>query len=169
MLVRPGLSGNSGSFIRFSFPHSPSFRRLVISEKITMDDIRPDSSSTLQLLGQAAAGDEQALGQLLQHHLPRVKAAVDFRIDRRVQARFDASDVVQETQLEVTRRFDEFLNARPIALDVCEHFNEVDCYRVLVQNVLPAAHISPLQPGSGFVTHYSTYDWCPKCEEGFEE
>jgi RNA polymerase sigma-70 factor (ECF subfamily) len=79
-----------------------------------MDDVRPDSNQTLLLLDEATAGNQQALGQLLKRHLPRVKATVACRIDRRVRARLDPSDVVQETQLEVTRRFEEFLAARPM-------------------------------------------------------
>jgi RNA polymerase sigma-70 factor, ECF subfamily len=79
-----------------------------------MDDIRPDSDQTLQLLGEATAGNQQALGQLLKRHMPGVEMAVACRIDRRVRARFDVSDVVQETQLDIVRRFDEFLTARPM-------------------------------------------------------
>jgi RNA polymerase sigma-70 factor (ECF subfamily) len=66
------------------------------------------------LLDEASAGSQQALARLLKRHLPRVEAAVACRIDRRVRARFDSSDVVQETQLEVVRRFDEYLSARPM-------------------------------------------------------
>jgi RNA polymerase sigma-70 factor (ECF subfamily) len=79
-----------------------------------MDDIRPDSGPTLRLLEEATAGSQQALGQLLERYMPRIEATVSYRIDRRVRARVDASDVVQETQLEVTRRIGEFLSARPM-------------------------------------------------------
>jgi RNA polymerase sigma-70 factor (ECF subfamily) len=79
-----------------------------------MDDIRPDSGHTLRLLEEATAGSLQALGKLLERHMPRVETTVNCRIDRRVQARIDPSDVVQETQLEVTRRFGEFLSVRPM-------------------------------------------------------
>jgi RNA polymerase sigma-70 factor (ECF subfamily) len=79
-----------------------------------MDDVRPDSGQTLRLLEEATAGSPQALGQLLERHMPRIEATVSYRIDRRLRTRIDASDVVQETQLEVTRRFNEFLSARPM-------------------------------------------------------
>lgn len=78
-------------------------------------------------------------------------------------------EVSPEQAADLVRKILAELAKYAIALDVCEHFNEVDCYRVLVQSVLPKAHISPLQPGSGFVTHYSTYDWCSKCAEELEE
>jgi RNA polymerase sigma-70 factor (ECF subfamily) len=79
-----------------------------------MDDVRPDSDQTLRLLDEAVAGNEDALGQLLERHNGRIEATVACRIDRRVRARIDALDVVQETQLDVTRRFNEFLAARPM-------------------------------------------------------
>lgn len=79
-----------------------------------MDDIRPDSSQTLQLLDEAAAANRHAIGQLLQRHLPSVEAAVACRIDRRVRARLDDCDIVQETQLEAMRGMDEYLSTRPM-------------------------------------------------------
>ena len=78
-------------------------------------------------------------------------------------------EVSHKQAADLVRKILAELAKYAIALDVCEHFNDVDCYRVLVQCVLPQAHISPLQPGSGFVTHYSTFDWCAKCKEEFEE
>ena len=79
-----------------------------------MDDVRPDSCSTLQLLDRVSAGDSQAIGALLERHFPRVRADVGRRLDRRVQSRLDSSDVIQETQLEAVRRMDEYLAARPM-------------------------------------------------------
>ena len=78
-------------------------------------------------------------------------------------------EVSREQAADLVRKILAELAKYAIKLDVCEHFNEVDCYRVLVESVLPEAHISPLQPGSGFVTHYSTYDWCRKCAEEFDD
>ncbi len=79
-----------------------------------MNDIRPDSAPTIQLIESAASGDRSALGQLLQRHLPTVKLTVFSRLDRRLRSRVDPSDVVQETQLQATKRFQEFLSARPM-------------------------------------------------------
>ena len=39
---------------------------------------------------------------------------VAVRLDRRVAARVDASDVVQETLVEAARRLDDYLRERPI-------------------------------------------------------
>jgi RNA polymerase sigma-70 factor (ECF subfamily) len=74
----------------------------------------PDSAETCGLLQQVAQGDRRALGLLLQRYRPRVHAFVAARLDPRVRPRLDPSDVVQEVQLEVTRRMDDFLNRSPM-------------------------------------------------------
>jgi RNA polymerase sigma-70 factor (ECF subfamily) len=79
-----------------------------------MDDIRPDSSQTLRLLDQVQAGNRDALGQLLNRHRPRIEAAVEGRLDRRMRSRLDASDIVQDSQMEAFQRIDDFLAARPM-------------------------------------------------------
>lgn len=55
-----------------------------------------------------------------------------------------------------------------VVLEVCDHFSDLECYRLLVNEILPDAQISPLQPESGFVTHYATWDWCAKCQDEFD-
>jgi RNA polymerase sigma-70 factor (ECF subfamily) len=79
-----------------------------------MEDIRPDSGHTLRLLNQVQTGDGEALGQLLERHRPKLERAVARRLDRRVRSRLDASDIVQETQLEATQRIDDYLAERPM-------------------------------------------------------
>jgi RNA polymerase sigma-70 factor (ECF subfamily) len=79
-----------------------------------MTDVEPDSAQTCGLLGRVAQGDRQALGDLLQRYRPRLHAFVEARLDPRVRGRVDPSDVVQEVQLEVARRMDDFLDRRPM-------------------------------------------------------
>src|SRR6516164_4713707 len=79
-----------------------------------MAEVKPDSAQTCGLLAQVAGGDGQALGRLLERYRPRVHAFVAARLDPRVRPRLDPSDVVQEVQLEVTRRMDDFLNRSPM-------------------------------------------------------
>jgi len=79
-----------------------------------MVHVRPDSAATCALLAEVARGDPQALGRLLQRYQARLQAFISARLDPRVQARLDTSDVVQEVQLEVVRRMDDFLDRRPM-------------------------------------------------------
>ena len=68
---------------------------------------------TRKLLEQFQAGDARAAGRLLQRHRAFLVRMVDLRMDDRLRRRVDPSDVVQEAQLEATRRFPE----RPAVLD----------------------------------------------------
>ncbi len=69
-----------------------------------------NSADTAALLERIQAGDNEALNELFSRHRDRLRRMVDIRIDRRVQGRVDASDVVQEAYLEVSQRLGEYLN-----------------------------------------------------------
>src|SRR6516165_3806464 len=79
-----------------------------------MVQVQADSAETSDLLEDIAKGDRQALDRLLQRYRPRLYAFIEHRLDPRMRSRLDASDVVQEVQLEVTRRMDEFLGRNPM-------------------------------------------------------
>ena len=79
-----------------------------------MAEVKPDSSHTRGLLEQVRAGDRAALGALLERHRDGLEAFLDFHLDPALRQRLDASDLVQETQLEVVRRMDDFLSRRPM-------------------------------------------------------
>jgi RNA polymerase sigma-70 factor (ECF subfamily) len=79
-----------------------------------MATIRPDSATTSDLLEEAGRGARQALDRLLDRHRRELHAFVDYHLDPRLLARVDPSDVVQDTQLEVVRRLDDFLRRRPM-------------------------------------------------------
>src|SRR5438876_7407495 len=68
-----------------------------------------NSAETARLLEQARAGDERALNEVFARHRARLRRMVEFRLDRRIQARIDASDVIQEAYVEVVGRLDEYL------------------------------------------------------------
>jgi RNA polymerase sigma-70 factor (ECF subfamily) len=67
------------------------------------------SADTARLLEQARAGDQAALNELFGRHRPRLRRMVDLRLDRRLQSRIDASDVIQEAYVDAVRRLDEYL------------------------------------------------------------
>jgi RNA polymerase sigma-70 factor (ECF subfamily) len=69
---------------------------------------------TDQLLSLAGRGDCSALGRLLERHRSRLRQAVAVRFDRRLVARFDPSDIVQEALADAGRRLPEFLRDRPV-------------------------------------------------------
>ncbi len=51
---------------------------------------------------------DEAVGQLMQKYQDRLQRIVAFRMDRRLKARVDASDIVQETFFEAIRRLDDY-------------------------------------------------------------
>lgn len=66
------------------------------------------------LLERLAAGDETALGALLEIYRPRLRQelASQLAADQRLMARFDASDVVQETLVDACRQVNWFIESR---------------------------------------------------------
>ncbi len=72
------------------------------------------SSDTDQLIEQARGGDGAARSQLLMHHRERLKRMVAVRLDRRLAARVDPSDVVQEALADAAGKLSDYLRERPI-------------------------------------------------------
>jgi RNA polymerase sigma-70 factor (ECF subfamily) len=75
-----------------------------------------NSTETLELIDRVRAGDVDALNALFTRHRERLRRMVDIRMDRRLQARIDASDVLQEAYLEVIQRLDEYLSSPKLPL-----------------------------------------------------
>src|SRR6516162_9176179 len=67
-----------------------------------------DASENEVLLESALGGDCGALAELFQRHRGRLEQMVRLRLDRRLQGRLDAADVLQEAYLDVARRFPEY-------------------------------------------------------------
>ncbi len=77
----------------------------------TVGPMTPDPSNHLELIRRAAAGDAEALASLFQRHRDRLRTMVRLRLNRRLQGRVDASDVIQDAYLEAVRRLPEYLAA----------------------------------------------------------
>jgi RNA polymerase sigma-70 factor, ECF subfamily len=73
-----------------------------------------DPSDTGQLLERIGRGDEPARERLLARHRGRLRRMVAVRLDRRLAARLDPSDVVQEILIDANRKLDDFLERRPL-------------------------------------------------------
>ncbi len=68
------------------------------------------------LLSRAAAGEKAATARLLEMHRDRLRRMVEIRLDHRLRARIDASDVLQDVNLEAMRRLPRYLEERPMPL-----------------------------------------------------
>lgn len=66
------------------------------------------------LLASAAQGNTAACQALLARHRQRLRQVVALRLDRRLAARVDASDVVQEALAEAAQKLPEYLDRRPL-------------------------------------------------------
>lgn len=72
----------------------------------------PDDSE--HLIREAARGDEEAQRVLLGLHRERLRRMVALRLDPRVSARMDASDIVQEALHDAARKLADYARDRPL-------------------------------------------------------
>jgi RNA polymerase sigma-70 factor, ECF subfamily len=63
-----------------------------------------------QLLDRMRSGDSAAVGELLTHHRKRLRRMVELRLDQRVAARVDPSDVIQEAFTDIVQRLPQYLS-----------------------------------------------------------
>jgi RNA polymerase sigma-70 factor (ECF subfamily) len=73
-----------------------------------------DPDDTERLLRDAARGDQAALRSLLERHRERLRRMVALRLDSRLSARVDASDVVQEALIDAARKLADYERDRPL-------------------------------------------------------
>ena len=67
-----------------------------------------ESREPEDLISRARAGNDGALGQLLERYRPYLTLLANLQIGRRLQVKADGADVVQETFLEAARHFGRF-------------------------------------------------------------
>jgi RNA polymerase sigma-70 factor (ECF subfamily) len=67
------------------------------------------SDDATGVIDELRRGDRGALARLFDGHRNRLRRMVELRIDPRLRARLDASDVVQEAYLDVSRDLDAYL------------------------------------------------------------
>jgi RNA polymerase sigma-70 factor (ECF subfamily) len=80
-------------------------------------DIPPDRT-----ISPADAPARESLVAALEEHRARLRRLVDLRLDHRVRGRVDASDVIQETQIEALERADEYLATPDVPLFIWLRF-----------------------------------------------
>ena len=72
------------------------------------ESTNPGDVETLGLIDRAVQGDQTAWGELLVRYRDRLRRMIALRMDRRLQGRVDASDVIQEAMLEASNRLPEY-------------------------------------------------------------
>ena len=82
-----------------------------MSESDTPRD--PDEERLIDLAGQ---GDLAALAELFGRYRKRLRQMVRLRLDRRLQGRVDASDVLQEAYLDVAQLLPHYLTRREMPI-----------------------------------------------------
>jgi RNA polymerase sigma-70 factor (ECF subfamily) len=73
-----------------------------------------DDPDTDELVERARGGDAGARQQLLTRHRKRLRQMVALRMDRRLLARVDPSDVVQEALADAAQELSDYLRHRPL-------------------------------------------------------
>jgi RNA polymerase sigma-70 factor (ECF subfamily) len=74
----------------------------------------PSDPESEDLVARARQGDQRAVQELLVRHRPRLRQMVAIHLDRRLTARVDPSDVVQDALLEAVARLPEYLGQPPM-------------------------------------------------------
>jgi RNA polymerase sigma-70 factor (ECF subfamily) len=84
-----------------------------------------------QLIRQAAAGDREATDSLLSRYRSRVRKMVAIRMDKRLAARVDPSDIVQEALADAAQKLPDYLNQQP--LPFYPWLRQLACERLIQQ------------------------------------
>src|SRR5262249_14265807 len=71
----------------------------------------PDTEDLIRLAGQ---GDAQARARLIVRHRERLRQLIALRLDRRLLARVDPSDVVQEALADACAKLPQYLRQPPL-------------------------------------------------------
>ena len=70
------------------------------------------------LIDRLRSGDKQVLGALFARYRSQLHRMVEFRLDRRLRGRVDASDVLQDAFLDAAKHVDRFLDQPDLPLVV---------------------------------------------------
>lgn len=114
----------------------------------------PSAGDTDELLRQAGAGDREARGALLQRNRARLVQMVRLRLDPRLAARVDPSDVVQDVLAEADGRLEDYLRRRPLPFYpwlrqiACDRLVEQHRRHVLAERRSVRREAPPLNEGS---------------------
>lgn len=75
---------------------------------------RSADTDTDGLLRRAERGDPFALQRLLERHRSRLRRMIELRLDNRLRARIDPSDIIQDALFDASRKLTDYLATRPL-------------------------------------------------------
>ena len=108
-----------------------------------------DHTDTQELIGRARRGDPDARQGLLVRYRERLRGLIAARMDSRLSARVDPSDVVQESLAAAAGDFSDYLDRTPLPLGgwLWQFARDrlADLHR---RHLLPAAAAWPARPGA---------------------
>jgi len=107
-----------------------------------MHEVTPDSAETQRLLQAVRMGDRDAYDRLFDLHRASLRQMVLRRLDLRLCARIDPSDVVQEAQMEAFRRLPDYLERQPMPFRLWLRKTALERLSNLQRNHLAAARRS---------------------------
>jgi RNA polymerase sigma-70 factor (ECF subfamily) len=107
-----------------------------------MHEVTPDSVETQQLLQAVRMGDRAAYDRLFDLHRASLRQMVERRLDLRLCARIDPSDVVQEAQMEAFRRLPDYMERQPMPFRLWLRKTALERLSNLQRNHLAAARRS---------------------------
>lgn len=82
----------------------------------------PPPGQVPELVARVAAGDPEAVVEMLARYRARLRRMVALRLDPRLQGRVDASDVIQEGYLDAIRRLEEYVRDPSVSFYVWLRF-----------------------------------------------
>ena len=69
-----------------------------------------ENVETIERLRQAQSSNPEMVGEIMEEHRDRLRRMIRLRMDRRLQGRVDASDILQEAYIEASERLAEYLD-----------------------------------------------------------
>jgi RNA polymerase sigma-70 factor (ECF subfamily) len=90
-----------------------------------------DDQSTERLLAVLAENGEASVNLLFERCRPRLKNLVSLRLDTRLQARIDPSDVVQETLIHAHQKLPQYLAQSPLPLPFYAWLRQIAIERIV--------------------------------------
>lgn len=110
-----------GGLLDFVWNSGPGFGGCAVL--INMERLMPDDSADLDAnTGRAVDGNDNEVVELFDSCRDRLRRMIQFRLDRRLQGRIDASDVLQEAFLEASQRYEQYRRNPPMPVFVWLRF-----------------------------------------------